>query len=84
MQEVDGPIVATWYARDGQTDSGWIMDISLTEEVVWVTVKFIPADGDPPVNMEILNPAGGTSFGWLQRGVCHAIEIQFPPGARVY
>lgn len=77
MKEVGGTVIFVWNARDGQLDSGWIRDLYITREVVWVTVAFLPADGGPSIPIEIINPAGGTSYGWLQRGICHAIEIQF-------
>jgi hypothetical protein len=28
--------------------------------------------------MEIVNPAPGTPYGWLTRGVCHALEVGWP------
>jgi hypothetical protein len=28
--------------------------------------------------MKILNPAPGTPYGWMARGVCHAIEVAWP------
>ena len=78
LREVSGRLVTTWTARDGEIDSGWITGLEISRPSVWVAVTFYPADGRAPVLMEILNPAGGTSFGWLSRSACHAIEIQFP------
>ena len=28
--------------------------------------------------MTILNPAPGTTYGWLARGLCHALEVSWP------
>jgi len=78
MRESTGGLVATWTARRGDVDSGWIRGLEISRESVWVTVTFYPADGGTPVSMEILNPAPGTPYGWLARGVCHAVELQLP------
>ena len=78
MRETTGGLVATWTTRRGEVDSGWIRGLEISRESVWVTVTFHPADSGLPVSMEILNPAAGTSYGWLARGVCHAVELQFP------
>lgn len=78
MRESTGSLVTTWTARRGEVDSGWIRGLEISRESVWVTVSFSPADGGSPVPMEILNPAAGTPYGWLTRGVCHAVELQFP------
>jgi hypothetical protein len=78
MQEVGGRLVTAWEARRGDLDSGWITGLEITFPSVYVTVTFFPANGSAPVPMEIVNPAGGTAYGWLSRGMCHAIELQFP------
>jgi hypothetical protein len=80
MQEPNGHVVATWQAQNGWLDSGWIEKRPISGDVVYVSVVFYPDAAGPPVAMEIVNPAGGTSYGWLQRGLCHAIEIQYPLG----
>jgi LysM repeat protein len=73
--------LASWKARAGDVDSGWIEDINITFPQVHVVVSFYPADGGRPVVMQIVNPAPESDyedFGWLARGTCHAIEIQYP------
>ena len=74
----NGPI-ASWVAKEGQLDSGWINNIPIPFLSINTKVIFYPADaGQPPVQMEIVNPAPGSSLGWLTRELCHATEIQFP------
>lgn len=81
MREVGtGNTLATWWAAPAWEDSGWITDIYLTFPSVWVEVFFYPYGGEPAVNMNIINPANGTAYGWLAGGICHAIEIEFPLG----
>ena len=78
MREVGGQLVTTWIAQNGDLDSGWLRGLTISRASVWVTVTFFTDNGGVPVPMEILNPAGGTRYGWLAREQCHAIEIQFP------
>jgi LysM repeat protein len=78
MNEVTGKLLATWQAREGDVDSGWLSNLTTSFESVHIVVTFYPGDGSAAVNMQIVNPAGGTSYGWLTRNVCHAVEIQFP------
>lgn len=70
--------IASWYGPAGATDSGWINGFDITFDEVYVQVLFYPNDGKAvPVMMEVVNPAPGTPHGWLNRGRCHAIEIQY-------
>ncbi len=78
VQEVGGRVLATWWADTGWMDSDWIQDIDISYESVYVQVFFIKGDGSEPVEMTILNPAPGTSYGWLTRGRCHALEVAWP------
>jgi hypothetical protein len=78
MNEVTGKLLATWQAREGDVDSGWLSNLTTSFESVHIVVTFYPGDGSAAVNMQIVNPAGGTSYGWLTRNVCHAVEIQYP------
>jgi hypothetical protein len=78
MRETLGGLVATWEAKAGDKDSGEITGIAIARPSVHVTVTFFPADGSAPIQMEIVNPAAGTSFGWLARDMCHSVEIQYP------
>lgn len=78
VREVGGRVLATWWAEEGWTDSGWIHDIDITFPSVHVQVFFVKGDGSPPIEMVILNPAPGTSYGWLARGRCHALEVAWP------
>jgi hypothetical protein len=78
VQEVSGRVLTTWWADEGWTDSGWIRDIDITFPSVYVQVFFVKGDGSEPVEMTILNPAPGTTYGWLTRGRCHALEVEWP------
>ena len=78
VQEVGGRLLASWWADSGWMDSGWIRDIDITFQSVYVQVFFVKGDGSPPLEMTILNPAPGTTYGWLTRGRCHALEVEFP------
>lgn len=81
MREIGtGSTLATWWAAQAWEDSGWITDIYIAFPSVWVEVFFYPYGGEPAVKMNIINPAYGTAYGWLTGGMCHAIEIEFPPG----
>lgn len=71
-------VIASWAARQGYLDSGWIENIPLSTESVHVQVWFYPAPYGLPILLEIVNPAPGTPYGWLTRNVCHALELQFP------
>lgn len=78
VQETGGRVLATWWADEGWTDSDWIYDIDISHTSVYVQVFFVKGDGSPPVEMTILNPAPGTSYGWVTRGKCHALEVAWP------
>ena len=78
VQETGGRLLATWWADTGWMDSGWVRDIDISHQSVYVQVFFIKGDGSDPVEMTILNPAPGTTYGWLARGRCHALEVEFP------
>jgi hypothetical protein len=78
VQEVGGRVLYSWYAEEGWMDSGWVRDIDITFPAVYVQVFFHRGDGSPPVEMVILNPAPGTTYGWLARGQCHALEVAWP------
>jgi hypothetical protein len=75
-----GSLLASWWAEAGWVDSGWITEIDLAFPESWVEVYFYPFGNEPAVKMEIVNPAPGTEYGWLARGMCHSIEIEFPLG----
>ena len=77
-QEVGGRILATWSARDGWQDSGWIEGIQISHQAVYVDVYWISPDGSERIKMKMLNPAPGTEHGWVARGMCHALEIEWP------
>ena len=78
VQEVGGRVLATWWAEEGWMDSGWVRDIDITFPAVYVQVFFVKGDGSPPIEMTILNPAPDTTYGWLARGRCHALEVAWP------
>jgi hypothetical protein len=77
VREAGGRLLYTWYAQSGWRDSGWIRGIDISFENVYIEVFYVPADG-PAVKMDIHNPAPGTSYGWLSRGSCHALEVGWP------
>lgn len=74
--------IASWSASAGQTDSGWINNLPIQFSNVYVEVYFFEHSGATPIKMEIVNPAYGTTQGWLTKGICHAMEIQYPAGYR--
>lgn len=77
FEDTNGALTS-WYAPAGATDSGWYNGFNITFEQVFVKVLFYPSDGSTPVVMEIVNPAPDMSYSWLARGMCHAVEIQYP------
>lgn len=78
VQEVGGRVLAEWYALDGWKDSGWIQDVDITHPSVYVQVVYYSGPGAAPVFMRILNPAPDSEYGWLSRGMCHALEVEWP------
>ncbi len=78
VQEVGGRVLFEWYALDGWQDSGWVDEIDITYPSVYVQVLYYSGPDTTPVVMKILNPAPGTEYGWLSRGMCHAIEVGWP------
>jgi hypothetical protein len=81
LHDVTGGQIASWTAAEGALDSGWINGLPLSFPTVHVRVVFYPRyGGGSPIQMEIVNPAPGTPYGWLTQGACHSIEIQYPAG----
>ncbi len=80
VREVGGRLLYTWPAQEGWFDSGWVYGIDISFEDVYIEVFFLPADGGPRITMEIVNPSPGTQYGWLSRGICHALEVGWGPG----
>ncbi len=78
VQEVGGRVLASWYAEEGWQDSGWIKDIDITFPSVYVQVLYYSGPGADPIVMRILNPAPDSEYGWLGRGMCHALEVGWP------
>jgi hypothetical protein len=78
VQEVGGRVLYSWWAEEGWEDSGWITDIDITFPAVYVQVFYYRGDGSQPVEMRIVNPAPETTYGWLARGQCHALEVAWP------
>ena len=80
MTEVgSGSVLAEWQAEASWTDSGWIHNIPLSfAKSSWVEVYFYSQEAVAPVQLEVINPAPNTTYGWLATGLCHAVEIQFP------
>ena len=78
VQEVNGRPLASWAALAGWQDSGWIANIDISFEAVHVRVLYQAGGGADPIEMAIANPAPGTSYGWVARGMCHAVEVGWP------
>lgn len=78
VQEVNGRPLASWTAQTGWQDSGWMRNLEISFDAVHVQVLFHPADGSSDVTMAIYNPAPGTTYGWVARGMCHAVEVGWP------
>lgn len=78
VTELGGAVYASWYAEEGWTDSGWFKDIDIVFEEIYVKVLYYPGPDTTPTEMKILNPAPGTPYGWMARGICHAIEVAWP------
>ncbi len=78
VTELGGAVYASWYAEDGWKDSGWFTDIDIVFEEIYVRVLYYSGPDVEPIDMKILNPAPGTPYGWMARGMCHAIEVAWP------
>lgn len=78
----DGKVISTWKPEPGSTDSGWIEIPNIPFDAIHVEVRFYPEGSAQYILMTILNPAPSTPYGWLARGVCHAIEIEYPVAYR--
>lgn len=77
VQETGGRVVATWTARGGERDSGWLDHLNIAHESVYVQVLYYSDGATEPIVMNILNPAGGKTYGWLTQGIAHALEVSF-------
>jgi hypothetical protein len=78
MIELGGRHLASWEAQAGWQDSGWIRDIEISFDAVHVQVLYHEGSAGDPVTMAIFNPAPGTEYGWIARGMCHAVEVGWP------
>ena len=78
LQEPGGDVLASWYATDGWTDSGWFVGFDLPRETIHVQVLYYPGPNTKPTVMRILNHAPGSAYGWMSRGIAHAIEVAWP------
>ncbi len=78
VQLPGGAEVASWYALDGWTDSGWISDLEIKGDTVLVSVLYYPGPDTEPTVMKILNPAPDTEMGWLGNGMDHALQVAWP------
>ena len=78
VREVNGRLLASWTAQSGWQDSGWIQPIESSFNAVYVNVFYLPGGSADPVQMAVMNPAPGTQFGWVARGMCHALEVGWP------
>jgi hypothetical protein len=74
LVETDGRLLATWQAQNGWEDSGWIT-VKIAHPSVYVQVFYLANPSAIPVELQIINPAPGTNYGWLTEDMCHAIEV---------
>ena len=77
VKEIWGRQLYSWIAQEGWQDSGWFQGIDITFENVLVEVIYQNPDGSP-ITLKILNPAPNTPYGWMSRGMCHALEVAWP------
>lgn len=75
---VSGGTIASWEADSWHLESGWSQDIPCRTEGSWVQVYFYPEGQVDGTELEVLNPAPGTTYGWIYPGQDHFIEVQFP------
>lgn len=78
VQVPGGAEVASWYALDGWQDSGWISDLELAKEDVWVQVVYYPGPDTEGTVLTILNHVPDEEYGWLGMGQAHALEVAWP------
>jgi murein DD-endopeptidase MepM/ murein hydrolase activator NlpD len=79
LHDVTGGQIAAWSAPTGAQDSGWIYHLPVAFASVHARVLFYPRyGGGAAVEMIILNHAPDTTAGWLTRGMCHSLELDFP------
>lgn len=78
VQVPGGAEVASWYALDGWQDSGWITDLELARDDVWVQVVYYPGPDTEGTVLTILNHVADEEYGWLGRGKAHALEVAWP------
>jgi hypothetical protein len=79
INNADGGQLASWYARGGEVDSGWISNLDLPRDAVWVEVLYYSGPGAKPVKMKILNHAPKKKkYGWVAKNTSHAIEVAWP------
>ncbi len=77
VYEIWGRHLYTWYAEEGWQDSGWYQPIDITFENVLVEVIY-QNPGGQPITLVNVNPAPNTTYGWMSRGMCHALEVAWP------
>jgi hypothetical protein len=78
VQTPGGGEIASWYALDGWEDSGWISNVDIGRETVWVEVLYYPGPDTEPTVMRILNHAPDETYGWVSQGMAHALEVAWP------
>ena len=78
VQREGGDELTSWFARGGEEDSGWISNLDLGRETIWVKVLYYPGPDTTPTVMKILNHAPGTAYGWVSQGMGHALEVAWP------
>lgn len=78
LHDVTGGQIAAWVAGAGELYSGWIYQLPISFESVHVRVFYYPSNGGGATQLLVRNPAPDSADGWLARGQCHSLELQFP------
>jgi stringent starvation protein B len=71
-----GRVLTTWWSDNNWTGSECI-PVDISYPAVHVEVVFVKGDGTE-ILLDILNHAPDTSYGWLVRNQCHALEVSWP------
>lgn len=77
IEDLDGNQIATWYAREGEVDSGWFEDLDFQLETILVRVYYYSEPGAKAVLMRILNHHPDRYYGWISQGIPHSLEVAF-------
>ena len=77
IQEDSGRLLALLFLEEGWDGSAPV-EVDITFAAVHVRVFYAPTLAGERVELPILNHAPGLKAGWVARGICHAIEVDWP------